>query len=282
MVRWHLAKETDFPLIVNNLISKEWAYVSLSSLLRIGLNQSSFTTNKWRMLVNQNSISEISCILKTKSGLILPALITKEILTTRLRRLLTTNYSTNTIMGLREEVLHIQNLLNFKATNIVEYILMSINQQSFKPSLKEPPDLCIKSARAIDTSKLFNLQKSYEIEEVILNPERFNSQMCYENLRSTLVKEIVLYGSINNIPVVKAGTNARGYNYDQIGGVFTDISQRHQGYATAVMIKLLKKIFSQDKSASLFVKPDNINAIKLYKTLGFVKKANFRIAYSYN
>ena len=127
MVRWHLAKETDFPLIVNNLISKEWAYVSLSSLLRIGLNQSSFTRNKWRMLVNQNSMSEISCILKTKSGLILPALITKEILTTRLRRLLTTNYSTNTIMGLREEVLHIQNLLNFKATNIVEYILMSIN-----------------------------------------------------------------------------------------------------------------------------------------------------------
>ena len=96
------------------------------------------------------------------------------------------------------------------------------------------------------------------------------------------MKEIVLYGSINNIPIVKAGTNARGYNYDQIGGVFTDISQRHQGYATAVMIKLLKKIFSQDKSASLFVKPDNINAIKIYKALGFVKKANFRIAYSYN
>ena len=119
-------------------------------------------------------------------------------------------------------------------------------------------------------------------EEVILNPERFNSQMCYENLRSTLVKEIVLYGCINNIPIVKSGTYARGYNYDQIGGVFTDISQRHQGYATAVMTKLLKKIFSQDKSASLFVKPDNINAIKLYKTLGFVKKANFRIAYSYN
>ena len=282
MLRWRNAKKEDFPLIIDNLIPNEWAYVSLSSLLRIGLDQSRVSENKWRMIVKKHSTSDVSCIMKTKSGLVLPALIKKEVLTTRLRRLLTTNYSANTIMGLREEVLQIQNLLNFKAAKIVEYILMSINQQSFTPIMKEPPNLCIKNAGIIDTVRLFNLQKSYEIEEVILNPKRFNSQICYENLRSTLAREVVLYGTINDIPVVKAGTNARGYNYDQIGGVFTDISQRHQGYATAVMIKLLKILFLQNKSASLFVKPNNINAIKLYRTLGFVKKANFRIAYSYN
>ena len=156
---------------------------------------------------------------------------------------------------------------------------MSINQYTFKPCFKSPPHLCIKRANNFDASKLFALQKNYELEEVILHPEKFNSQLCFEHLQKNLSKEIVYYGSIKNHPVVKAGTNAQGFNFDQIGGVFTDIAQRNQGYATAVMNTLLKTLFLQNKSAALFVKPDNTNAIQLYKKLGFIKRDNFRIAY---
>jgi len=71
--------------------------------------------------------------------------------------------------------------------------LMSINQQSFKPVLKELPNLSIKNAGFTDTSRLFDLQKSYEIEEVILNPEKFNPKLCYEHLQATLTNEIVFF-----------------------------------------------------------------------------------------
>jgi predicted GNAT family acetyltransferase len=91
-----------------------------------------------------------------------------------------------------------------------------------------------------------------------------------------------VYAEKNGIPVAKAGTNARGFLTDQIGGVYTDTRERGKGIAQCLMYLLLKKIFKIKKITSLFVKKNNAPAISLYRKLGFEMRENFRISYFFN
>ena len=97
--------------------------------------------------------------------------------------------------------------------------------------------------------------------------------------KESLENNVVLYAEINGTPVAKAGTNARGFITDQIGGVFTKREERNKGIARIVMKYLLSLIFQEKRYASLFVKKHNTPAINLYKSLGFERVNDFRIAY---
>jgi predicted GNAT family acetyltransferase len=77
----------------------------------------------------------------------------------------------------------------------------------------------------------------------------------------------------------KAGTNARGFDADQIGGVFTVEEERGRGLARRVMDALLGRIFQEKSQASLFVKKLNPAAVTLYRRLGFRELEDFRISY---
>ena len=77
----------------------------------------------------------------------------------------------------------------------------------------------------------------------------------------------------------KAGTNAHGFTFAQIGGVYTTEKNRNQGIAEYVLSVLLTGIFETRKGASLFVKKNNGAAIKLYKKLGFGVTDEFKITY---
>jgi predicted GNAT family acetyltransferase len=79
--------------------------------------------------------------------------------------------------------------------------------------------------------------------------------------------------------VAKAGTNARGFGVDQIGGVFTLEKLRNSGIAFRVMEELLRQVFAHKDMACLFVKKDNLPALALYKRLGFATADSYRISY---
>ena len=79
--------------------------------------------------------------------------------------------------------------------------------------------------------------------------------------------------------VAKAGSNAQGFSYIQIGGVYTVETKRNEGYGAEVLKFLISKIIKKGKKACLFVKKDNSPAIQLYTKVGFSIRDAFRISY---
>ena len=186
----------------------------------------------------------------------------------------------HSIMGLCDDVVKIEAILPLKASHHVDYYLMTVKEKALiAPDFFSFKDMVIKKATPKDAEKLYTLQKMYELEEVFIDPAKFNPKICLSHLKTMLKEELIVYAEKNGIPVAKAGTNARGFLTDQIGGVYTDDGERRKGIAQCLMYLLLRKIFKIKRIASLFVKKSNIPAISLYRKLGFKMRENFRISY---
>ena len=142
-----------------------------------------------------------------------------------------------------------------------------------------PMTIVVRRADAADANFLFPIQKLYELEEVVITPSHFDDGQCLRSLRIALKEQIVYVAELSGAAVAKAGTNARGYTVDQIGGVYTVPSERGKGLGKAVVSELLKNVFSEKKEACLFVKKHNRSAIALYERLGFAPVNDYVISY---
>jgi predicted GNAT family acetyltransferase len=98
-------------------------------------------------------------------------------------------------------------------------------------------------------------------------------------LKAALKEEIVYVAELDGVPVAKAATNARGFDVDQIGGVYTVPGERGKGIGAVVVGALLKALFAEKSSACLFVKKRNRPAIALYDRLGFEPVTDYIISY---
>ena len=187
------------------------------------------------------------------------------------------------IMGPSAEVRWLEAGMGNDPVASIDYTLMTLGESDFRR--RKPPDepplagLRLRQAEARDLLPLFPLQRAYELEEVVVFPERFSDQACRLNLRRTLRQQLVFLAELDGRAVAKAGTNARGFQVDQIGGVYTNEAHRGGGIATHVMSELLERIFRTKRMASLFVKPSNRAAIALYRKLGFESLDSYRISY---
>jgi len=173
----------------------------------------------------------------------------------------------------------------------VDYELMTLEQTrgspgnpaegSAYPGIEGPGFPKVEIARALvsDAEELFHLQKGYEREEVLLPGEAFSPDRCRAQLRVTLAQQVVFVLRSGNAPAAKAGTNARGFAWDQIGGVYTLPGLRNRGFATAVVGALIDNRLREGRNLALFVKTANISAQKVYEKLGFRYRDRFRISY---
>ncbi len=183
----------------------------------------------------------------------------------------------DTVMGLRRDVEAMQRLLEPSVRASLTYHTMVLTEP---PKLNTACDrIECKRARPRDAGLLYPLQRAYELEEVLLNPRTFHPGACYRNLQKNLRNETVYYGLLDGKPVAKAGTNAQGFKFAQLGGVFTETSIRNRGVAERLLSVLLKEICSTMAGVSLFVKKENHAAIALYRKLGFRIRDEFKIAY---
>ena len=278
MMGWRYAEATDLERVVRSLRRREWAYVPFSARLTGGGWWHRWQRRAWTVVLEQNDAEQPSAVLVTRTGLVLPALRNGRPLPPTLRPLIRRCCrSPQSVMGTRGDVLRIQELLG-RGYAMVDYSLMTVDAASFRPP-PLPPELQIRRGRQRDAGRLFELQRAYELEEVILDASRFDAELCRSLLRRSLQRELVYFGTIHGHPVAKAGTNARGFAVDQIGGVFTEAARRRRGYGGAVLSALLHNLFAAGKSAALFVKLDNTMAIRLYEDLGFVARDRYRICY---
>jgi uncharacterized protein len=130
-----------------------------------------------------------------------------------------------------------------------------------------------------DAEALLPLQEGYEKEEVIPPGNPFDRTLCLATLRLSLKKQRIHMIKNEGIPIAKAGTNARGFLWDQIGGVYTVPHWRRKGLATALMARIVTDAAERSKPLVLFVKTQNESAQKVYSKNGFTQDGFFRIAY---
>ncbi len=126
---------------------------------------------------------------------------------------------------------------------------------------------------------LFTLQAEYEKEEVIFDPLDFEISRSRTAFAYQLKTELNWALRIQGKMIAKAGSNAKGVRWVQLGGVYTVPQARRKGYAYFLLSQIIQSLSEMKMGVCLFVKKTNIPALNLYKELGFDKLGSFRIVY---
>ena len=272
---WRPAGRRDLSALLEFLLPEEALFVPFTSRLRSG-------AHGYEVHVDVGPGGNVRHgFLHTSNGLLLPAFSDPAPDRRELAQVLGgLRPMVHSIMGIGRCVDAVEASLPLPSTTRVEYFLMTLARDGRHPVLPpDPPGLVLRRADTGDTDFLFPLQKCYELEEVVISPAHFNDGQCLRSLRISLKEQLVYLAEISGTAVAKAGTNARGYKVDQIGGVYTVPSERDKGLGKAVVSELLKAVFSEKPEACLFVKKHNRSAIALYERLGFSPVNDYVISY---
>ena len=268
---WAAAGPEDTEDLLPFLRGAEWTNVNFSAHLR--------AEDYERLFVDRAGGSIVQALLLGPRGLILPRLdpdapCPPPDLARQLPDALT-------VMGTDESVVAVERAIGRTVSRSVSYHLMKVTRPVPAPAEGDaaPPEFVIRRATMLDLRRLYPLQRDYEKEEVLLDPSMHVPRLCRAHLRHTLAAEIVYLAEDGRDVVAKAATNARGYTFDQIGGVFTVPSHRGKGIGRAVVRALLAHVLESRSGACLFVKKSNAPAIALYARLGFAIVGGFRISY---
>lgn len=139
--------------------------------------------------------------------------------------------------------------------------------------------LSIERATENDLIELFPLQLDYENTEVAYEGRPINPAVCKLSLRARLTTEYIYKVSVDGRIVAKVGTNARGFHWFQIGGVYTLPAYRNKGLAAAAVAHLINTHSADAHGFALFVKNANTAALRVYEKLGFEQCGLFRMSY---
>lgn len=199
-----------------------------------------------------------------------------------LPRALGTEFSApSSLIGPADSVERLRSRLGLEPRAEVAYRLMLKRDPGFSPraAAQSFPALLVRRALGSDLDALYPLQAAYEAEEVLTPIHEFDPDGCRLALAHTLAEQLVVTAFLDGRCVGKAGTNARSFDLDQIGGVFVKPELRSKGIGRALMEALLDRIEAQEKGAVLFVKVANLPARALYAGLGFEELLDFRAEY---
>ena len=192
------------------------------------------------------------------------------------------------VAGIREHTLLFEQVMSetahIRLDAAVDYYLM----QCAKPCTnaffqtaesKLNTALSIERATENDLTELFPLQLDYENTEVAYEGRPINPAVCKLSLRARLTTKYIYKVSVDGRIVAKAGTNARGFHWFQIGGVYTLPAYRNKGLAAAAVAHLINTHSAEAHGFALFVKTANTAALRVYEKLGFEQCGLFRMSY---
>jgi len=169
--------------------------------------------------------------------------------------------------ALEQEGYHIQDQF--------DYYLMHLNEPVWLPPKPEGLTL-IDNPTA---EQVYPLQAAYEQEEVIPAHSTFHEAHCRQGLERILAEELLVFAEYGGVSAAKANTNARSYSCRQIGGVYVQPQFRGKGIGTYVVAKLVEQVQKEGVAVGLFVKKQNLPAIRVYEKLGFTPIGSYRINY---
>ena len=173
----------------------------------------------------------------------------------------------------------IQNCFMFTPPYCIKYRLMEyhpaipVNYISSTEHMK-----CVKCNEAM-IEELFPMQMDYEKVEVIYNSAPVNPSLCRHTLESAVRERRVYACVVDGRIVAKANVSCRGIRSAYIGGVYTLPEERSKGYAEFLMQHIACDLTQNRLSPTLFVKENNIPAIKAYSNCGFADTGSYKICY---
>ena len=130
-----------------------------------------------------------------------------------------------------------------------------------------------------DAPRLVPLQLQYDKVEVLLDGMEESEDEGRLALVGKLKTQDIYADVLGGEVVAKAGTNARGINWVQIGGVYTKPLYRKLGIAGKLVSHIARRAAESEKQTALFVKELNTLAIHAYERAGFVRRGSWRIVY---
>ena len=161
-----------------------------------------------------------------------------------------------------------------------EYFLMENGRfDAFKDLAKMNRQLSVEKCTEKDAERVFPLQVAFEKEEVVFDSELFDEDRCLAKFENFVEAGAVFVGKIKNTPLCKLTVSAEGKNCVLLGGVYTLPKYRNCGLAKALLNGVTQQFAARAKKCTLFVRTQNLAAIKVYEKTGFKKFCNFEIIY---
>ena len=130
-----------------------------------------------------------------------------------------------------------------------------------------------------DTELLLPLQKMYMAKEVAPQGKQVTDLEAGAQLKSILKDQLCFALYSDGEIVSKANTNAIGFNYIQLGGVYTHPLYRKNYYAWHLVYTISQRVLKTGRKLSLFVKEKNNPANTLYERIGFTEAGKYMISY---
>lgn len=277
---WIKFEKKELAAILSFLIKNEYACLTVTDRIRKWEEDKEWIFPIKGFLYRESTLEITGALFFTKEGVAVPLLLAGKELESLEKQddLLPFLNGASTFMGLTEDLNILKNLKPERDYKKVDFYLMTCSLIT-PPLFSLPEGYTFVRATVEDAERLFFLQRDYEIEEVALDPSNINPRTTFENLKRTLSRELVYYVEHHGKPVAKANTNAQGYLYDQIGGVFTLPEYRRRGISKYLVSKLEENVFKNNRKISLFVKINNYPAIRVYESSGFTIRGSFAISY---
>lgn len=178
-----------------------------------------------------------------------------------------------------EFILNLLQKIGFICQQQVFYKLMIL-----KKSPNPAPEILynddeIRRCQINNLEELHQLQKEYMETEIAPVGRHITDLETKANLKQILKNQLCFALYSNDEAVAKINTNAIGFNWIQIGGVFTHPMYRHNYYAWHLMHLICTRIQKTKRNPCLFVKEKNTGAYELYKKIGFEETGKFEICY---
>lgn len=174
------------------------------------------------------------------------------------------------------EILKKNNQIPFQR---ISYKMFSLEGNINLPPVKLVNDEEIRRSTENDFENLLEIQKQYLISEVVPKGKKLTDLELKINLKQILKTQVVLTLNTNDLIVAKVNSNAIGWNFVQIGGVYTNPLYRRNYYAWQLIYNLSLRILNSKRKVCLFVKEKNQPAINLYQQIGFTEYAKYQINY---
>ena len=185
--------------------------------------------------------------------------------------------------GQKEDVLVLQDALKKtgrKIIDIYDYDLMSIDSSPDQKSRSAgPANLILRLPKMTDLDSMAALQAAYEKEEVLPRGSVFSPAASRVNAANIIAKAQVLAAEIAGQLVGKINVSAVSFTRYQVGGVYVHPDFRGLGIARRMTAEFITSLVNQGRGVTLFVKKTNATARKLYTSLGFAAKGDYRITY---
>lgn len=272
------------------VLKNEHRAVNLAEIIRCSITDTLFFDARVKtgmlLYAAEKDCPPVGCILITTTGIVLHSFLDITILEKNTAAILDYLKQTplerlHSIMGVGDHTAILVRLLHdyfgITPTQQETYYLMCREHTGL--TLAAPPGITCTRAAEHDLKNLLPLHIAYNKKEVIPIGRHVPPQWFKRSLQTALKTQLVFQARVGKNIAGKAGTNAQGYRWYQIGGVYTVPEYRNRGVCTALVSAIAAAADKHNKNLVLFVKRHNRAAIKSYKKAGFNTCDFFSIVY---